>query len=161
MSAKVVHVTDVDIVVGKPSSLSWCPIAVALRRACGEPIEVRADTWRRTRQELAAPFVVKTKARALTVRRLTPVADPWIPLPPRVVRWIRRFDRGAKVRPLSFAVDRRQVRKRIEPAPDVDTSTPAPFLQLLAGLLRPECQQAIAAWAADHSLAAIAKAEGR
>lgn len=119
---KTIRVTFVDIVAGSQRSPFWCPIALVLRRVCGEPIEVREGGWRRS-------------------------GAAWIRLPARVVRWLERFDRGEPVKPLSFAVEARKARR--SPNRYVPASAPAPFTQFLVGLLQPGRRAAIAALAAS------------
>lgn len=74
-----VEVTADDIASAKPRDLCWCPIAIAIRRAIGDPSEVVS----------VANFGVA-------------IGDGRAGLPLEAVDFIKAFDSGKPVKPFAF-----------------------------------------------------------
>lgn len=78
-----VQVTQTDIDQGQPCDAYNCAVKLAVARATGMQVSVHVkDMWLMDGN--------KFKAR--------------IAIPPQVVAWVDRFDRGEKVEPISFTI---------------------------------------------------------
>jgi hypothetical protein len=78
----LVEVTALDVELGSPNLCGFCPLARALQRTTGVPWLVHED-----------------KARPL----LGP--HECVPLPPEACAFVKAFDAGERVEPLSFQFD--------------------------------------------------------
>lgn len=86
-----IEVTAVDIAEGRRGSWLDCPLSLAAARSL-PGLQVRV---------LTKDLHIFRPAETPTCWALLAIA----PLPPEAVEWVRTFDSGGEVRPISFAID--------------------------------------------------------
>jgi hypothetical protein len=78
----LVEIEPLDVELGSPNLCGFCPVARALARLTHTPWLVHEDKCR-------------------------PLLGPheYVALPPEASAWIRAYDRGERVGPISFSID--------------------------------------------------------
>ena len=105
-----IEVTDKELEEAAPGSEFYCAVATAIGRLVPEAnrIEVNVHTIRftlpRKGSETYSRFVYRS--------------------PPEVAEYVRLFDEGAKLKPMSFTLDKPQIAERT-PAPSNRAKTPS------------------------------------